>query len=273
MDDFANRLMIRYLDPAQVDLLLVPPGDTARRRVRALLASVYEPHLLEVKSVDSVVVSAKNFQVSASEPLTLLGDWEKLPPQPEQARVSVEIPRTEPACWTDMSLETTVTVRTALTQGALEDITADDIANMSEQEFTERFAFLDLPELMRKSGVGDYEELQADFSRLYHLHFADPPPFDPAAPVRKYRLPISVLFFPDLDLVAALRRLVRSRRALNTMRPHPGEYEGGAILASSAWLAVFPSPPDETRLPSVDTEQVSGLLASEGFVAAFENLP
>jgi hypothetical protein len=273
MDDFADRLMIRYLDPAQVDLLLVPEGDTARRRVRALLASVYEPQLLEVKSVDSVVVSAKNFQVPVSEPLTLLGEWEKLPPQPEQARISVETPRTGPAYWTDMSLETVVSARTALTHGALETITSQEIASLSQQEFTERFGFLDLPELMRRSGVGDYAELQADFSRLYHLHFADPPPFDPAAPARTYQLPISVLFFPDLELVAALRRLVRSRRALNAMRPHPGEYDGGAILASSAWLAVFPRYENGTQLPSATTDQVSALLESEGFVAAFESPP
>jgi hypothetical protein len=41
MPGFADRLMVRYLDPTAVNELLVPAADGARTRARALLESVY----------------------------------------------------------------------------------------------------------------------------------------------------------------------------------------------------------------------------------------
>ncbi|MFI9328820.1 hypothetical protein ACIGZJ_14880 [Kitasatospora sp. NPDC052868] len=271
MTGFSDQLMIRYLDPARVARLLEPEDDPDRTRLRSLLAAVYEPRLLEVRSVDSVAVTATHFQVPVSAPLTARGSWEKLLPDTAQARAVVDVPALAPPQWIDLSLETVVTARVALTEGALDAFASEDLPRLSEEEFAARFAFLDLAELKRRTGVADLRELQEQFPRLYRLHYAQPPPFDPAAPGRAYRLRVSVLAFPELDLGAALRRLVRCRRALDDSCPRPDEYDGGDLLAASAWLAVFPAAALVSPSAPGTARQVSDLLAAEGFTTAFED--
>ncbi|BDM70868.1 hypothetical protein HEK616_43550 [Streptomyces nigrescens] len=272
MNGFADHLMVRYLQPEHVASLLVPQDDPDRHRLRSLLAAVYEPALLEVRFVDSVTVTGTSFQVPVSAPVTVRGSWEKLLPDIAQARATLDIPAVAPVHWIDLALETVVSARVTLTSGALDALDSEDLSGLSEDEFVAKFGFLDLADLMRRAKAADYGELQAQFPRLYRLHYADAPPFDPDAPGRTYRLRISVLFFPDLDLGAALRRLVQCRRALDDTRPRPDEYDGGALLAASAWLAVFPAAALSSDTAPVTGQQVSDLLAAEGFVAAFEDV-
>ncbi|PJN25531.1 hypothetical protein CG736_14110 [Kitasatospora sp. CB02891] len=272
MNTFCDQLMIRYLDPARIQDLLVPADDPDKNRLRSLLASVYEPSTLEVRVLAAPRVLTTQFQVPLDDPLTVRANWEKLLPDTAQARAVLEVPRTGPPLWIDVALDTRVTAQVALTSGALDALASEDLTGLSQQEFAARFAFLDLADLMRRAHVADYQELQAEFPRLYRLHYAQPPPFDPAAPGRDFRLRISALVFPDLDdLAGALRRLVQSRQALDESRPHPDAYDGGAVLAAGAWLAVFPRaatfPNPE---PAGLEQQVTDLLATDGFVAAFE---
>lgn len=272
MKAFVDELMLRYSQPEQVAGLLVPRGDPDRLRVRSLLAAVYEPSLLEVRFVDSVQITGTSFQVPVRSPVTVRGGWEKLLPDVAQARATLEIPAVAPPQWIDLALDTVVTARVVLTAGALDALGSQEISGLSEQEFLEKFDFLDLAELMRRAEVADFEELQAQFPRLYRMHYADPPPFDPGAPGRTYRLRVSVLFLPDLNLGAALRRLVQCRSALDDMHPRAEEYDGGALLATSAWLAVFPAAALASEAAPGTEQQVSDLLAAEGFVAAFEDV-
>ncbi|MFD8756882.1 hypothetical protein ACFV0O_38785 [Kitasatospora sp. NPDC059577] len=274
MNAFADQLMIRYLAQDQAELLLVPQDDTDRRRVQALLAAVYEPSLLEVRCVDKVAVRVTGFQVPVAAPVTVRGSWEKLLPDVAQARAVLEVPTAAEPQWIDLALEAVVTARVELTAGALdaldsEDLRSEEFAALTDEEFAQRFSFLDLTELMRRAEVADLAELREQFPRLYRLHYAQPPPFDPGVPGRIYRLGVSVLFFPDLDLGAALRRLARCRRALDDLRPRPDEYDGGELLAASAWLAVFPATALTSPAVPWTAEQVSRLLAAEGSVAAF----
>jgi hypothetical protein len=113
---------------------------------------------------------------------------------------------------------------------------------------------------------------QDQFERPYKLQYTDPPPFDPTAPARNLPLRVSTLFFDRLDLTDALRRLSQAKRAVDTASPQPEVHDGGAMLATSAWLAVFPAITNDE--PSRTTEQLVGdLLATQGFVAAFETAP
>ncbi|MEW1913751.1 hypothetical protein AB0442_35890 [Kitasatospora sp. NPDC085895] len=274
MNGFSDQLMIRYLDPAGVKSLLVPADDPEKNRLKSLLASVYEPNTLEVRVLDTVRVVSTQFQVPLDAPVTVRGSWEKLLPDIAQARAVVEIPGLGPPLWIDVALDIVVTARVALTDGALDSLASEDLTGLSQEEFVARFAFLDLADLMRRAEVADYQELQAEFPRLYRLHFATPPPYDPAAPGRTYRLRVSVLIFPGLDdLVGALRRLVQSRQALDDSRPRPDGYDGGALLAAGAWLAVFPASALPDPDPADMRQRVSDLLAADGFVTAFETNP
>jgi hypothetical protein len=271
MSGFADQLLVRYLDPAKVAALLVPPGDAARQRIRALLASVYRPQLLTVEAVDQVTVNATQFQVPVIEPVTATGTWDRvIPPPAERAMATVELPSLAQTFWLDLMLEVIVAVRVSSTAAILDAVSSEDVSGLSQPDFVARFAFLDLPGLMKAARVSTYQELQADFPRLYKLHYADPPAYDPGDPaaVRTYRLRVCALFFPTLDLVGALRQLARTRRAVDAVMPHLAEYEGGDLLSASAWLAVFPDGAVGGGTPTRD--EITALLGANRFVAAFE---
>jgi hypothetical protein len=274
VSSFSDQLMIRYLDAASVDTLLVPTADTARQRARALLAQVFEPRLLAVESVDAITVTAKQFQVPIVEPITVRGTWERLIPQSERAVADAELSALSQVNWVDMALNTTVAVRVSMTSALLDSISSADVSELSQQDFLARFQFLDLANLMEAAKVTTYGELQADFPQLYRLHYADPPVLDPNDPrfQRSYPLRVSALIFPTLDLEGALRRLIQSRHALDAIRPHAASYEGGDLLASSAWMGIFPTSVFDPSVTPVTQEQVSSLFAAEGFVAAFETV-
>ncbi|NUR32062.1 MAG: hypothetical protein HOV83_40500 [Catenulispora sp.] len=270
MSDLVDSLLLRYLDPANVDTLLVPAADTGRLRVRALLAQVFEPRLVTVQTVGQVSVVKKAFQVPLVEPSVVQGTWEKLTPASERAVASVEIPAIAQTNWVDMVLDTTVAVEVSSLDSRLDEIASADVSELSEADFVAKFAFLDLPDLMRAAGVSTYQELQADFPRLYRLHYADPPPYQPGDPAaqRIYKLRVCALFFGGaLDLSGALRRMIQARRALDAIHPRPEGYEGGDVLSAGAWLAVFPA---AAVTPPNTQEKVAALFAAEGLAAAFE---
>ncbi|WP_306327259.1 hypothetical protein [Streptomyces venezuelae] len=246
---FTDGLMLRYLQPGNVEALLSPSTDPERTRLRSLLVSVYDPDLLDIRTVESVKVDHKEFQTAVHATLAVHGSWDKSIPSTEQARATVEIPATPPVHWIDMSLDTMVSVRTAPAGATLAAVDADPWA--------------------ATDGAG---ARPGEFERPYRLQYADPPPFDPTAPARNLALRVSTLFFDRLDLADALRRLSEAKRAVDAASPQSEVHDGGTRLASSAWLAVFPAlTPDD---PSQTTEQLVGdLLATQGFVAAFEAAP
>jgi hypothetical protein len=264
--------MLRYLDAANVQALLLPPADTTAGRIRALLATVYQPRLLTVESVDEVDVRETQFQVPIVEPLSARARFEQLVPTTAQVIGTLEVPALAQTRWLDMTVRTAVTVRVSSSSAPLDSIAAEDLAELSQADFIAKFEFLDLSGLMKAARVNSYSELQADFPTLYKLHYADPPAYDPNNPAarRTYGLQVSTLFFPTLDLVSALRSLRQSRQAVEAVSPHPDGYEGGDLLAASAWLAVFPSAAIGPDTPSQG--DITGLLGAEGFVAAFETV-
>jgi hypothetical protein len=103
MSGFPDKMMVRYLDPVQVGQVLQPADDPDGTRLRTLLAAVYEPSRLEVRSVDSVTVTAKDFQVPVSAPLKMQGSWEKLLPDVAQSRAVVEMPSVTAPHWIDLA--------------------------------------------------------------------------------------------------------------------------------------------------------------------------
>ncbi|MGW4699119.1 hypothetical protein [Streptomyces sp. NPDC004285] len=247
---FTDGLMLRYLRPENVAALLLPAADPERERVRSLLVSVYDPACLDIRSVESVRVDRTEFQTAVHATVAVHGSWDKSIPATEQARATVEIPATPPVHWIDMSLETVVTVKAAPVGSLLSSVEADAWA---------------------AAGAAARATHDA-FERAYRLQYEDPPPFDPSAPARSLPLRVSTLIFDRLDPVGALRRLSQAKRAVDLASPRPEAHDGGALLASSAWLAVFPATAtDET---SRTTEQLVGdLLATQGFVAVFETAP
>jgi hypothetical protein len=270
MTVFADQLMIRYMDLATVDLLLVPQGDTTMQRAQALLASVYEPRLLTVQSVDTITVTAKSFQVPIVEPMTVSGTWERVIPQSERSLISFSLPAIAQTDWIDMARETTVSVRVSGNSEPLNMVTSEDVSELSEQDFLAKFQFLDLASLMTAARVSTYQELQADFPRLYHLHCAAPPPYNPNDPnaKRTYRLRVYVVFFSTLNVQGALRQVPQSRRAMDAVWPQPSENEGGDLLAAGAWIGVFPTSVFDPATTSITQADVSALSAAQGWVAA-----
>ncbi|RSS41918.1 hypothetical protein [Streptomyces sp. WAC08241] len=247
---FTDGLMLRYLVPDHVKSLLVPGTDPQHERVRSLLTSVYDPASLDIRSVESVEVVHKEFQTAVHASIAVHGSWDKTIPTAEQARATVEVPATPPVHWIDMSLETVVVVKAASAGGLLASVEAEAGWTTADGAAARQDAY----------------------ERPYRLRYAEPPPFEPTAPARSLPLRVSALFFDRLDLADALRRLGQAKRAVDAASPQPAAHDGGAPLASSAWLAVFPAV--ATDEPSRTTEQLAGaLLATQGYVAAFETAP
>ena len=165
MTTFADELMVRYMDPANVDLLLVPAEDATKQRAKALLAAVYEPRLLEVQSLDSITITAQSFQVPVVEPMAVNGTWEKVLPQSERSLIGFDLSAVAQTNWVDMLLETTVSARVSATSAPLDAVTSQDVSELSQQDFQAKFQFLDLPGLMTAAGVSTYQELQAEQQR------------------------------------------------------------------------------------------------------------
>jgi hypothetical protein len=63
-----------------------------------------------------------------------------------------------------------------------------------------------------------------------------------------------------------------SRRAVDAVWPQPSEYEGRGLLASSARIGAFPDSLFDPTTTPITQDEVSGLFAAQGRVAAFENL-
>src|SRR5712692_2795020 len=110
MSDFGDRLMIRYLTPANLQLLLVPAADANRNRVRSLLSSVYDMRFLKVEAVDSITVVSQSFQVPMIQPVDVRGAWEKVLPTSERTTAMFTVPGIAQRDWIDMELETRIAV-------------------------------------------------------------------------------------------------------------------------------------------------------------------
>jgi hypothetical protein len=240
MAGFADRLQVRLLDAAEVRGVLVPAGDTARSRLRALLTSVYEPETLSFETVDDVAVEGLTPQVPVATGRTGRATWERVTPAVERSLLSWETPPREPADWIDLAAQTTVTVRVGDRSGPLESVTG------------------------RKVTV----PAGADHAHGYRLHYREPDPFDPTDPtlVRTYPLRICALFCPEPDLVGALRRVVAARRAVDAARLFRDSHEGGPVRSAAAWLAVF----DAATVATPERGGVARLFAAADAVAAFE---
>ncbi|MCF2436262.1 hypothetical protein LV779_25595 [Streptomyces thinghirensis] len=242
--------MLRYLQPGNVEALLSPSADLERKRLRSLLVSVYDPALLDIRSVESVKVDHKEFQTAVHATLAVHGSWDKSIPSTEQARATVEIPATPPVHWIDMSLDTMVS--------------GEDGTGRRRPRLRGRGP------LVAADGAGTRP---GEFERPYRLQYADP------LPSNRQRRPATS---PCGCRRSSSDRLDLGRRAAPTQRGQTGgrrrepavrgpRRRHQARLQRVAGL-VFPAlTPDD---PSQTTEQLVGdLLATQGFVAAFEAAP
>jgi hypothetical protein len=272
VSNFSDRLMLRYLTPANVTALLVPPGDGSRDRVRSLLSQVYEMRVLAVESVDGVTVQRTRFQVPVPQSVEARAVLDKVSPTSEQSHATLTLPSKDAAAWIDMALEVQVAVKVSVKSGVGQAFGSLDASQLTEQEFVNKFQVIDLPALLKAAGVASYAELKGHVPQLYQLQFAQPPAFNPADPgvLRTYPLRVSALFFPTLDLQGALRQIEIARRALDCINIRLEAFEGGDVLSASAWIAVFPTSAVDPKGPT--QTDVASILGACGFVAAFESV-
>jgi hypothetical protein len=270
---FADRLMVRYLTDANVDQLLVPAGDSTRARMQQLLGGVYEMRDLTVREVVSVKVDGRQFQAPLVEQPEIRGSWERIHPQSERTLASFATSAFARVTWIGMALDALVEVRVEVTEAALEKVESEDLSDVTSiADLQARFLFVDVNDLMAKSGVTTLQQLKSEFPRLFRLRFAQPPQYNPADPatLRKYRLRVCALFSEDLDLEKMLQTVKAARRASEAAYPHVSDFEGGDLRAGSAWIVVFPTSALTATSPLAT--EVTALFAADGIVAAFENV-
>ena len=272
MSGVTDRLMIKYSDDANVMALLVPNGDSDRRRLRRLLAAVYSFPFLTIRSVEAVEVVGKDFQTPLVAPVELRGTLEH-PADPSQ-RTHVVLSSRELAApqWIAMELDVRVTAKVEVTSGVIERIVSEDLSDVgSLEEFQSRFDIIDVPAFMAEAEVETLAELKAKLPRKFRMLYAQPPAFDPNDPrfQRQYRLAVCALFQPDLNLEGAMRAVRAAREVAAAARPHVGERNGDEIRAAAAWMIVFPSDALSPQLPT--ESEIDALFGSADVVAAFES--
>ncbi|MDQ0000082.1 MULTISPECIES: hypothetical protein [Pseudarthrobacter] len=243
MSGLADRLMVHFLDPVAVQHLLVPAGDTALARARALLTSVYEAESLRFEAVDEVTVQGLSHQVPIAAGRTSRGTWERITPSPAHTLLTLDAPAAAPSDWIDLSLEVRVAVRVSDSGPLLESVVSEEVATLAG----------------------------ADHALGYRLHYAEPAIFVPTDPTvrRTYPLRVCALFLDGSDLLAALRRVAAARREVDAAQNFRDSYEGGAVRSAAAWIAVFDDAAFSGPAPAPTHDDVTRLLATEGIVAAF----
>jgi hypothetical protein len=273
MSEFIDKLMVKYMTPANVKAVLMPAADPNGLLVQALLKSVYDTPYFAIREVDAIDILSQQFQVPIGDPIEVQGTFERVTPQAERIFASFTAPRLRPATWAGMELALNVTTKVEVTLGSLQTITSEDLSEVATlADFQAKFDFIDLADFMAKTRVATLQELKAEFPRLLKLQYAQPPAYNPADPqvVKAFRLPLCVLLADAIDLVTTLREVKSARLAAEASRPHLDRSNGNDILMGSAWMVVFPSAAIGATTPSAAA--IASLFAAEGFVAAFDTV-
>jgi hypothetical protein len=273
MSAFADKLMVRYMTPANVDLLLAPAADTTKERLKFLLRSVYDMRYQTIREVGTATVLRQEFQLPLAEPVEIRGSMERLVANAEQTMARFSIPALGKTTWIAMELDVAVEVKVEIAFADLEGIDTEDLSDVATiAQLQSKFLFLDVPSLMGAAGVTTLQELKRELPQLVKLRYADPPIYntnDPNAR-RQFRLGVCALFVPSLDLEGAIRDAKMCRRVSELARPHRLEFEGGEVRAGCAWMVVFPTASVTTGTPTVT--EIEGLFAADSIVAAFETV-
>ena len=273
MSEFIDKLMVKYLDPANVKQLLKPATDPAGQLVQALIGAVFEMRYFTIKEVDSLDILSQQFQAPIGDPFDVQGTFERVLPQAERIFATFTAPRLRQTAWAAMELDLRVTTKVQIASGALQTITSEDLSSVASlAEFQAKFDFIDLTDFMAQARVSTLQELKAAFPRLLQLHFAQPPPYDPADPkaVKTFRFPLCVVFADTIDLAASLQEVKSARRAAEASRPHVDHANGDDLLLGSAWMVIFPSAAIGAATPT--QASIAALFAAEGLVAAFDSV-
>lgn len=239
MSGFTDSVMLRLNAPGALPGLLLPGGPAGLDRVRQLVGTLYGLPAAAVHAVAQLEVVAAEFQRPLFRPRRLAGSWIRTAPAHERTEVLYEgRDAAAPPEWVDLMLRLTATLVLELDRGAIESVTLNDIGEYHTlAEFEAKFRYFDLAGYLARHHIGTVDELRRAYRHLLgEIRFAEPPPFDPADPANRLRVPLelAVLARESVDLTDSLRaaRLVRdlAERALPA-RPDPPGLESRARLA------------------------------------------
>ncbi|MFI5529930.1 hypothetical protein ACIA8O_15450 [Kitasatospora sp. NPDC051853] len=246
MSGFTDGLMLRLGAPGALPGLLLPADATGLARVRQLVGTLYGLPAATVHEVARLEVAAAELQRPLFRVRQLSGSWIRTAPAHERTEVLYEgRDAAAPPEWADLMLRLTATLVLELDPGAVESVTLNDIGEYQTlAEFQAKFRYFDLDGYLARHRIGTVDELRRAYRHLLgEIRLAAPPPFDPAAPANRRRVPLelAVLVRESVDLTASLRaaQLVRdlAERGLPA-RPDPAGLESRGRLAP---VLVFPA--------------------------------
>lgn len=216
MSSFTDGLMLRLNAPGGLPGLLLPADATGLARVRQLAATLYGLPAATVHEVSRLEVAEAEYQWPLFRPRLLSGSWIRTAPAHERTEVLYEgREAAAPPEWVDLRLRLSATLVLELDRGAIESVVLNDIGDYHTlAEFQAKFRYFDLDGYLARHHIETVDELRRTYRHLLgEIRLAAPPPFDPADPANRRRVPLelAVLVRESVDLTEALRaaRLVR----------------------------------------------------------------
>jgi len=250
---------------------VVPPDDTARTRIRALLAEVYRLPDAAVHDVAGVSVQSVTCQQPLFPQVQRIGNWMQTIPAHTRTDFTIEGNDHDSPQWMDVDARLTVDTVLAIDPGEVESWRIGDVGDFATlDEFRAKFTYFDLDAFLAEHHISTVDQLKEAFHYLRgEIRLKPAPPFDPAAPAngRRFPLRVAVLVRDTIDITAALRdvRLVAS--ACQRESGFQGGLDVAEATAACAPLLVFPAAAvPATGLPQA---QLSDFFARQGAVAAF----
>jgi hypothetical protein len=271
MSAFADTVMLRLNDPANLQELVAPAADATHQRVRELFAATYALPFATLHDVLRVEVLASEFQRPLFPPRRLAGTWTQTIPSHARTDILYEGQDGLTPEWLDVTARVGITVVLEVDAGEVESIQIRDLGSFSTlAEFQAKFRYFDLDAFMAEHDITTVGELRRAYRYLLgRVKLKDLPPFDPASPAnqRRFELNLAVLIRDRIDLGACLRdvRLVReaAERSL-AYRRDAGEAE---VLAPYAPVLVLPE--SELAATGFTEAALAGFFAGQDVLAVF----
>jgi len=185
---FVDTTLVRLSTTDGLRNLVVPPDDTARTRIRALLAEVYRLPDAAVHDVAGVSVQSVTCQQPLFPQVQRIGNWMQTIPAHTRTDFTIEGNDHDSPQWMDVDARLTVDTVLAIDPGEVESWRIGDVGDFATlDEFRAKFTYFDLDAFLAEHHISTVDQLKEAFHYLRgEIRLKPAPPFDPVAPANPY---------------------------------------------------------------------------------------
>ena len=264
---FRDRALLALGEPDAFGSLLSPDGQA----IRTVLGATYDLPSLRIDRIDGVAVAGIELQHPIGVTGRRSGAWTQTVPAYTRTEFTVDTATAADVAWIDILARLRVTVVAEADPAGADAVTSRNAGSFTTvEQFRQQFPYVDVDAFMAGHGIETVEELRTRFDYVRTgVQLRTPGPFDPADPVNRRTLDVTVaaVTVDPLDLAQGLRavRLVAERtRALGGASPDGIPAEDAAAYAPAVVFAA-----GGPAALGITTAAVEELFARAGVAALF----